>query len=279
MHPFQTTSRAHGSHPRSHSGASCHGTYPQPLRDHLSPPPPAFAISPSLALKRVGGLKIQNDPSPIFEHSAPPLFSANACTLGPAPVSSNQFLRRKPHITNEESLRLSTAPNRSSSRHSRDFELPNDPSPIFGHFTPHLPSTPNSKTKSPLPLRTQPLPFNPSPSKAPTPLRVSSESPRLRVESTVGTFRTLPPKLTPRFSTDTKSPLPLRTQPLPFNSSPSKTPAPLRVSSESPRLRVEDPLPSKLTPRFSTQYSQKLIRHILDFPVTAAPPSARRTRA
>jgi hypothetical protein len=37
-------------------------------------------------------------------------------------------------------------------------------------------------------------------------------------------------------------------------------------------------LSSGLTPRFSTQYSQKLIRHILDFPVTAASLSARRAR-
>jgi hypothetical protein len=52
----------------------------------------------------------------------------------------------------------------------------------------------------------------------------------------------------------------------------------LRLSRQSPRLRAAATLPPRLTPRFSTQYSQKLIRHILDFPVAVAPPSARRAR-
>ena len=40
----------------------------------------------------------------------------------------------------------------------------------------------------------------------------------------------------------TESPLPERTQPLPVNSSSSKTPTKLRVASASPRLRVEPSL-------------------------------------
>jgi len=141
---------------------------------------------------------------------------------------ASRFGRRPPPLS------LAASPSPAPKRDGFP-KLPNDPSPVFEHCTPPLP--PTTRTKSPLPPRTQPLPVTSCPSKTLTPLRVASNSPRLRVE---GTLSTLPPN--------------------------------------SPRLRVEEILP-RLTPRFSTQYSQKLIRHILDFPVPAAPPSARRVRA
>jgi hypothetical protein len=161
---------------------------------------------------------------------------------------------------------------------------PNEPSPISEHSTPPLP--PTTRTKSPLPQRSQNLPSTSCPSRALAPLRASSNSPRLRVEDTLPTPAPndpIPEHSTPPLpTTRTKPPLPPRTQPLSLTSCPSNALAPLRVASNSSRLRVEgtlSTLPPWLTPRFSTQYSQKLIRHILDFPVTAAPPSARRARA
>jgi hypothetical protein len=85
--------------------------------------------------------------------------------------------------------------------------------------------------------------------------------------------------LSPAPGPRTEPPLSTRNQPWPWNSCPSKTPPGFRLSSQSPRLRTAATFPPRLTPRFSTQYSQKLIRHILDFPVTAAPPATRRATA
>jgi hypothetical protein len=69
--------------------------------------------------------------------------------------------------------------------------------------------------------------------------------------------------------------IPLRNEPIPISGHPrSRPPQRLCASASNNPSRF-----SRLTPRFSTQYSQKLIRQIMDFHLTATPPAARRAQA
>jgi hypothetical protein len=114
-----------------------------------------------------------NDKSPILGHSAPP---GVAPALRRYPPGPSRISFRKPHNQKEIPPHLGvTVSKRPSLSRPLNINLPNEPSPIFGHSTP----TPIKPAKpSPLP---PPLPLTSCQPKTPK-LRAISKSPRLRVE-------------------------------------------------------------------------------------------------
>jgi hypothetical protein len=192
-------------------------------------------------------------PSPISTRQLRHLSAAAGLIASPAPLPSSRF-----SLTNQRTL---------PTRHPASLGVPNDPSPIFGHPIRH-PSTATIRTTRSRPSSISIDRKSHNTREVSHRLRISASNPSHPNPSAPNDPNPIlkhsaPPKTT--------SPLPPRPKLLPLISLSTK----LRVVSQTPRLRVEDPLSPSSRPLASTTLRVEPKLSPSSAPATHPPPSSQ----